>query len=579
MLAKSMPVKKVVPPVVVGERPATTKIAKPSGPLVLMAGFLTKRNRRLNRWRQRWWKLMDNGMLLYYSSDDCSKQLGQIDIARSCYEVKFGSENCRVTFPRVAPSCCCFSFTVLKRSYYLYAPTAAEAKKWAEVIGSTSKVLNRMVVAGVQRRKAPAPPGPVRPPSCPPNMRINRNSVSKHTFSMSQSLDDSVELSLELSRTRPRLAAQRKMASSVPDYLDRVGLYSPSSTEGACAGNPNDRLWLDGSPQQVPTSTFGQTFPSPRESYSEAILSSTESQELILEVSPMSSPTSQASSGKSAVYFQVEQGATITQEQHNCGNLELNAPARRNSESNASIRTRAGKRASRYALKNRCSLPIIFEGDESVKNTQYQRSISCVPNPLSGSFVSAKSQIKPRTASLTRVPVFPRMVMGDLQKRLINDNLASNKETQPKPLPRYRARAQSMDNHLDNSRPVPKPRKSKGAMIDQTQPTTIERTMSCDFISSKADNSTTLVAASRILQVASPTGSNRSVSVTTSKILTTGTARTTSAPSITPRRKAPRPPTTKADPSPPPRPKRDSGPPTFVPPPPPIEEMEENTQM
>ena len=563
-----MPVKKAVP---IADKPVSTKIPKPSGPLVLMSGFLTKRNRRLNRWRQRWWKLMDTGMLLYYSSDDQSKQLGQIDIARSCYDVQFGSENCRVTFPRVAPSCCCFSFTVLKRSYYLYAPNAAEAKKWAEIIGSTSKVLNRMVVAGVQRRKAPAPPGPVRPPSCPPNMRINRNSVRKHTFSASESLDDSVEMSLELSRTRPRLlVARMKMASSVPDYLDRMGLYSPSPP-ATNHGNPNDRLWLDGSPHQVSTSTFGQTFPSPRASYTEEILTSSgEAQELTFDLSPTSSLASESPLGKTDDCPHLRQEPTNIQEQRNSGReLRNTIPARRYSES---LSMRTGKRSSRCTLKNRCSLPIIFESEENVKTTQYQRSISCVPNPLSSSFMSAKSQtsLKPSVPLATRVPVFPGMVMGDLQKRLLTDNLASSKQTQPRPLPRLRARAQSTGNHLDDHRPVPKPRKSKGAMIDQTQPT-IERTMSCDFIPSKVNDSMTRRAVTRVLQATSPTGSDRSVSVTTSNILTAA------VPSITPRRKAPLPPSTTSEPAPPPRPKRDSGPPCFVPPPPPIQELEEST--
>ena len=553
---------KVVPPVVHDEDPS----AKPYvGPLVVMSGFLTKKNRTLNRWRQRWWQLLDNGMLYYYNNDDRSKQLGQINIAHSCYDVKLGSENCRISFPRVAPSCCCLSFTVLKRSYYLYAPTAAEAKKWAESIKNASRVLNRKLVAGVERRKAPAPPGPPRPPSCPPNMRINRNSVHRETLSVFDSLDDSLEMSLQPSRTTPRFAANMKMASSVPDFLDRVG-YSPSRP--AMKKNPNDRLWLDGSPYPITTSTFGQTFPSPPASYTGDVMTSTGS----LSISVPSSPTSASSTTKNTRYFQLEQvhGSTTFQQ-------------RQNSQSNSELRTdnrqsgSGGRRVvSRNMLKNRCSLPIIFERSheqDDAESIQHHRPVSCVPNPVTSSTAKSIEQIKPHVRSVTRVPVFPGVIMGTLQKKDLNRNLARNKQTYPRPLPRNRARAQSTSNHLDNEgtayRPVPKPRRSKATLIDQDKLPGLERTMSCDFIASTNDwsESTSQNTVARILQATSPTESERSVSIATSRIFTSV---------VSPRRKAPPPPNCSGEhtPPPPPRPKRDSGPPTFIPPPPPVEELD-----
>ena len=561
-----MPVKKVVPPVVVADKPAKPSI----GPLVVMSGFLTKRNRTLNRWRQRWWQLFDNGILLYYNNDDRAKQLGQIDIAHSCYDVKLGRENCPVSFPRVAPSCCCLSFTVLKRSYYLYAPTAAEAAKWAETIKSASRVLNRRVVAGVERRKAPDPPGPPRPPSCPPNMRINRDFVHSRTetFSVSNALEDSLDMSLQFSGGRPTFAASRmKMASSMPDLLDRVG-YSPSPpppSQPSMSKNPNDRLWLDGSPYPVTTSTFGQTFPSPPASYTNV---STELQEL--SISPVPSPvvSTSASLPVNTAALSYDRGATA-----------LNFHQQQGSESNMN-----GRRvlvSPRYKLQNRCSLPIIYESSAEgrqlgaiAKINEEHRPVSCVPNPLSSPFSSATiPRAKP---SVVRVPVFPGVMLGNAQTRGIKGNLALGKPIQPQPLPRHRKRAQSTSNHLESNkgtacRPVPKPRKSKDVLIDPNQ-APLKRAMSCDFIdgcSSSTSHVTTLNTITRILPATSPTESERSVSLTTSDVVT---ATSNSAKSfVLPRRKAPPPPRRSAAP---PRPKRDSGPPNFVPPPPPIEELE-----
>ena len=560
---------KVVPPVVIADK-ATKPIM---GPLVVMSGFLTKRNRKLNRWRQRWWQLLDSGILLYYNGDDRAKQLGQIDIAHSCYDVKLGRENCpRVSFPRVAPSCCCLSFTVLKRSYYLYAPTAAEATKWAETIKKASRVLNRRIVAGVERRKAPDPPGPPRPPSCPPNMRINRNFIHSRaeTFSVSNALEDSLDLSLQFSGGRSTFATLgMKMASSMPDLLDRAG-YSPSpppdSSQPGTKRNPNDRLWLDGSPYPVTTSTFGQTFPSP------PISSCAESIEASVELSSISPIPSDSHSPVAA-------SATL--------------PTKTVTFRNQSSMPVNGRRvlvSPRYKLQNRCSLPIIRESSAErvqlgaiAKSSLHHRPASCIPNPLSAKFSSATIPRAKPMASVTMVPVFPGAMLGNnMKKRGINHNLARGKPIQPQPLPRHRKRAQSTSNHLENNksatyRPVPKPRKSKGMLMDPNQ-APLMRAMSCDFInecgSNRVNKSTRLEDAvtPRILPASSPTESERSVSLTTSDVVTA----TLNSPraSILPRRKAPLPPMMTGESAVPPRPRRDSGPPNFVPSPPPIEELD-----
>ncbi len=569
-----MSVKKVVPPVVIADK-ATKPIM---GPLVVMSGFLTKRNRKLNRWRQRWWQLLDSGILIYYNSDDRAKQLGQIDIAHSCYDVKLGRENCPgVSFPRVAPSCCCLSFTVLKRSYHLYAPTAAEAMKWAETIKKASRVLNRRVVAGVERRKAPDPPGPPRPPSCPPNMRINRNFIYSRaeTFSVSDVLEDSLDMSLQFSGGRSIFATSgMKMASSMPDLLDRVG-YSPSPPPSGTKRNPNDRLWLDGSPYPVTTSTFGQTFPSPPTSCAEGIETPVELQEL--SISPIPSPVAaSASLPTKAVTFRDQEATVLSNFQQGQG-----------PESSMN-----GKRvlSPRHKLQNRCSLPIIRESSaESVqlgavaKTSLHHRPISCIPNPLSAKFSSATIPRAKPMARVTMVPVFPGAMLGNnMKKRGMNGNLARGKPIQqPQPLPRYRKRAQSTGNHLENNngaayRPVPKPRKSKDMLMDPNQ-APLKKAMSCDFISECGTNKSIRLeergrdAVTRsILPATSPTESERSVSLTISDVVT-ATLNSAIRVSVLPRRKAPPPPMISAVP---PRPRRDSGPPNFVPPPPPIEELD-----
>ena len=237
-----MPVK-VVPPVLITKQSLTTK--EQIGPITVMSGFMTKKGRTLNRWKQRWWQLMDNGYLFYFKSDDRLKFLGQVDIARTCYDVRLGSEKCRVAFPRAAPSCCCISFAVLKRNYYVYTPTAKEAERWAQALSSISQVINRRVFAGVERRKAPDPPGPYRPPSCPPPNQVRMIRVQDgNGIAKSDSYADFNRI--EHTRSNTNLVSQRVMAMSVPDYLNKI-VDDSASLRGE-TGSLGSRLWLDGSP-------------------------------------------------------------------------------------------------------------------------------------------------------------------------------------------------------------------------------------------------------------------------------------------------------------------------------------------
>lgn len=229
---------KVVPPVEVDAFPSKYAI----GPVCVMSGFMTKKTRSLRRWKQRWWKLMDNGYLFYFKEDSDAKILGQVDIARTCYDVRLGSEKCHVHFPRATPSCCCISFAVLKRTYFAYTPTAAEAIKWVQCIAEMSRVINRKVVAGVEHRIAPDPTRPFRPPSCPPNFNVRMARMK--TDDMSRSLEAAARATYVEN-------SSSVVSSSVPDYLNRIVDDSVSLGDNQSL---DSRLWLDGSPPQIHTS-------------------------------------------------------------------------------------------------------------------------------------------------------------------------------------------------------------------------------------------------------------------------------------------------------------------------------------
>lgn len=130
-----------------------------ASPTILCAGYLTKRTSNMVRWKRRWWELHENGSLLYFASDKRLKLLGEVDIMRSCYDVRLGAEHCLISFPRLVSQDCCFAFAIIKRTYYVFAPTAGEAKRWTQHIANTSASLSRRQLI-VQ-----SPPHPLSPTS------------------------------------------------------------------------------------------------------------------------------------------------------------------------------------------------------------------------------------------------------------------------------------------------------------------------------------------------------------------------------------------------------------------------------
>ena len=519
--------------------------SKPNiGPLVLMSGSMTKRTRTMNRrWKQRWWQLLDNGLLLYFQNDKRVKLLGEIDIGRTCYDVRLGAKSCGIVFPRVAPSCCCISFTVLKRTYYTYAPTAAEAKKWAEAIHKVSNVLNRRVVAGVERRKAPVAPGPSRPPSCPPNFRISMTPwdlTPHYNISLAGSVEDVYRVRVkddsdDLPRPRRRRMI-KKMASSVPDNLDHVGIALPP--------DPGARLWLDGSPLPDPCSLDFSTPTITKRSPSPIIVAARESVGSMSTSSPKDSILSSLS---------IELGSS------SC-------------TSNASlVHTRDAVSPLWRDSKKRHSLPDNFEQEfdrlekkeEWIKHRLQSRGIpprpasiatypkSCYtsqphpqPRPRHLHISPGAVQVIPRSAAGKGIPGAIRVMPvenGELKKlrhktySKSTDCLASQTEED------NRSRSHSIGSRVapDQKRPVPKPRRSKGA---STSPQNPKRVSFSDT--------------SYIMNPDSPTGPE-STGLVFAYTISGG-------------------PTVDTSDLPPPRPRKDSGPPNFKPPPPPIEERGES---
>ena len=248
--------------------------AGPLGPAILVSGFLTKRTRTMNRWTRRWWQLLDDGTLLYFKSEERTTLLGQIDIGQSCYDVRLGAETCKVIFPRVVPSCCCFAFSVLKRTYYVYAPNAAEAKRWVECINSASSVLSRDRKRGAHHRPAPSRPHSVSyPPTQATEIRKSYTvshshdqdvTNKRHSIAVPSPHEDLYRLDLEgrdkpgdlpvfVTMRRPRPRSHQTMPSPTAHrHRHRsVPVLHPS---GPWQGDPRSlsaSLWLDGTPQVV----------------------------------------------------------------------------------------------------------------------------------------------------------------------------------------------------------------------------------------------------------------------------------------------------------------------------------------
>jgi len=195
------------------------------GPRVLMSGYMTKKTRAVNTWKQRCWQLKDDGILLYYKPEDPLKRVcGEIDVGNTCYNVKMGSDT-QIKFPGAVPSCCCFSFAVLKRVYYVYTPTPGEASSWVSAISGVSRVINRKIVAGMERRKAPEYPGGST------DFRITRVKVKDDSLDSTGTYQDISRVQyLPLERNKLALELKRKYVASMPDNLDKVGIEEDATS-------------------------------------------------------------------------------------------------------------------------------------------------------------------------------------------------------------------------------------------------------------------------------------------------------------------------------------------------------------
>jgi len=83
-------------------------------------------------------------MLCYYKDVKHSKVLGQMDIKRSCYDIRYGADAAsKVAFPSFIPKSCCIRVSLTDRDHYLYAETPASASEWVRVLSSVSGVVSR----------------------------------------------------------------------------------------------------------------------------------------------------------------------------------------------------------------------------------------------------------------------------------------------------------------------------------------------------------------------------------------------------------------------------------------------------
>ena len=212
---------------------------KDFSPLITTSGYLIKRSRGFgpHRWQKRWWQLLGDGTLIYFRGEERLKVLGEIDIAHTCYDIRLGADQCDINFPSAVSSSCCFAIYILKRTYYFYAPTSQEAKKWVETLRESSYLLNRsrsrelssnpavQVASEVLKTTPPSPPSVPPPPSTykplPPPPPL------------SESTDEGEDKPSDLPGFHNPYYCNHNL--SVPDL--RYDYYTPNSR------------WIDGSPR------------------------------------------------------------------------------------------------------------------------------------------------------------------------------------------------------------------------------------------------------------------------------------------------------------------------------------------
>ena len=179
------------------------------------------------------------------------------DITKTCYDVRLGAEHCRVPFPRAVSSGCCFAFSVLKRTYYVYSPTAAEAKRWVESITSVSAILNRRQAAF----ESSMPPL-TSLPSSERKMKPNRRYRAAGT--MAEEPRPGPEASARASKHYRVAEAAESQYTSEPEekpndllvFTQKPAHYKRPTHDNSESKSPiqykrsvpDSKLWLDGSP-------------------------------------------------------------------------------------------------------------------------------------------------------------------------------------------------------------------------------------------------------------------------------------------------------------------------------------------
>ena len=193
-------------------------------PLILMSGFLTKRTKTMKRWKKRWWQLLGDGNLLYFKGEARVRVLGEVDVAHTCYDIRLGAQHCLVHFPRTVNPSACLSFAVLKRTYYVYAPSSFEARQWADALTNSSYLLNQNRPHSLSSSPALQVARTVR----------STNPLPAHT---------------NPSPPDASLEEEKEFEAYASEQGGYARLHSSSGCKTTAGTGVSSNLWIDGSPQ------------------------------------------------------------------------------------------------------------------------------------------------------------------------------------------------------------------------------------------------------------------------------------------------------------------------------------------
>jgi hypothetical protein len=107
---------------------------------ITCSGFLHQRV-RFGRWKKRWFKLYEKGILQIFEDKTESSLVNEVDIKTNCYDVHHGMHNGK--FPGGVPRVCAFVVCLNSKKLYLYSSNVADTLRWVTAIRKNSKVMSQ----------------------------------------------------------------------------------------------------------------------------------------------------------------------------------------------------------------------------------------------------------------------------------------------------------------------------------------------------------------------------------------------------------------------------------------------------